>query len=77
MKVTDEHVHDSKVLSVLVDDAMKSDGTTTAVATMGKLYVDGAYDNNEIFRYLGNNGILPCIEVRKNVRVGWKKGNIL
>ncbi len=77
MKVTDEHVHDSKVLSALVDDAMKSDGTTTAVATMGKLYVDGAYDNNEIFRYLGNNGILPCIEVRKNVRVGWKKGNIL
>jgi hypothetical protein len=24
-----------------------------------------------------DNGILPCIEVRKNERVGWKKGNIL
>ncbi len=44
---------------------------------MGKLYADGAYDNNEIFRYLGNNGILPCIEVRKNAIIGWKKGNIL
>ena len=38
---------------------------------------DGAYESNDIFRYLGDNGILPCIKVRKNARVGWKKGNIL
>ena len=24
-----------------------------------------------------DNGILPCIKVRKNARVRWKKGNIL
>jgi hypothetical protein len=42
---------------------------------MGKLFGDGAYDNNEIFRYLTDNGILPCIKVRKNAKVGWKKGN--
>jgi hypothetical protein len=28
-------------------------------------------------RYLSDNGILPYIKVRKNAKVGWKKGNIL
>ncbi len=46
-------------------------------ATIGKLFADGAYNNNEIFRNLADNGILPCIKIRKNARVGWKKGNIL
>src|SRR6185437_2375095 len=38
---------------------------------------DGAYDGNYIFGYLGDNGIQPCIKVRKNAKVRWKKGNIL
>ena len=50
---------------------------TTAGATIGKLIADGAYDGNDIFRYLGDKGIQPCIKVRKNSRVRWKKGNIL
>ena len=73
MKVTDEHVHDSKALPELVDEAIKSDKNIT----LGKLIADGAYDDNEIFRYLEDNGILPCIKVRKNARIRWKKGNIL
>ena len=33
---------------------------------------------NDIFRYLGgDNGILPCIKVRKNTQVRLKKGHIL
>jgi len=77
MKVTDEHVHDSKALPELVDEAIKSDNMLLA-ATIGKLFADGAYDNNDIFRYLGDNGIQPCIKVRKNSRVRWRKGkNIL
>ena len=74
MKVTDEHIHDCKPLPELVDDTIKSDDMT---AIIGKLFADGAYDNNEIFRYLGDIGILPCIKVRKNAKVQWKKGNIL
>src|SRR6478609_10519251 len=70
MKVTDEHVHDSKVLPELFDGILKSD------KTVDKLFVDGAYDNNDIFRCLTDKGILPCIKVRNNSRVGWKKGNI-
>ena len=71
MKVTDEHAHDSKMLPELVDEIIKSDSITT----IGKLFADGAYEGNEIFRYLRDNGIMPCIKVRKNARVRWKKGN--
>ncbi len=67
MKVTDEHVHDSKALPELVNDIIKSDNVTT----IGKLFADyGAYEGNDIFRYLADNGILPHIKVRKNTRVG-------
>ena len=81
MKVTDEHVHDSKTLPGLVNDVIKSDNMTTAAAAsaaaIGKLIADGAYDSNDIFGYLGDNGIHPCIKVRKNSKVRWKKGNTL
>ena len=71
IKVTDEHAHDSKALPELVDDVTKSNNITA----IGKLFADGAYEGNEIFRHLGDNGIMPCIKVRKNARVRWKKGN--
>ncbi len=71
MKVTDEHVHDGKALPGLVENIIKSN------KIIGKVFADGAYDNNDIFRYLSDYGILPCIKARKNARVGWKKGNIL
>ena len=74
IKVTDEHVHDSKTLPELVENIIESDKKIT----IGNLFAeDRAYDGNEIFRYLGDNGILPCIKVRKNSRIRWKKGNIL
>jgi len=72
IKVTDEHVHDSKALPELVENIIKSEGVRTAI---GKLLGDGAYEGNDVFRYLGDNGILPCIKVRKNAKVGWKKWN--
>jgi hypothetical protein len=75
MKVTDEHVHDSKALPELVNDVIKSDNLTPIA--IGKLFADGAYDGNDIFRYLSDNGILPCIKVRKNSKVRLKTGYIL
>ncbi len=72
MTVTDEHVHDSKTLPKLVDGVIKSDKKIT----IGKLFADGAYDGNDIFKCLADNGILPCIKVRKNSRIRCKKGNI-
>jgi len=39
---------------------------------------DGAYEGNEIFRYLEDNGILPCIKVRKRMlKLDGKKGTSL
>ncbi len=74
MRVTDEHVHDSKALpELVVEDIIKSD----SMASIGKLFADGAYDGNDIFRCLADNGILPCIKVRKNAKVRLKKGHIL
>jgi hypothetical protein len=70
MKVTDEHVHDGKVLPELVENIIKSGD----MVSIGKLFGDGAYEGNDIFRYLGDNGIQPCIKVRKNARIRWKKG---
>ncbi len=72
MKVTDEHVHDSKALPEMVNDVKSNN-----MITIGKLFVDGSYDSKDIFRYVVDNGILPCIKVRKNAGIKWKKGNIL
>jgi hypothetical protein len=75
IKVTDdEHVHDSKALPELVENIIKSDSVTTT-ATIGKLFGDGAYDGNDVFRCLADNGILPCIKVRKRMlKLDGKKG---
>jgi uncharacterized protein with FMN-binding domain len=71
IKVTaDEHVYDSRALSELGENIIESD----SVIEIGKLFGDGAYEGNDFFRCLVDNGILPCIKVRKNARVGWKKG---
>ncbi len=51
MKVTDEHVHDIKALPELVENIIKSNNMTA----IGKLFADGAYEGNEIFRYLIDN----------------------
>src|SRR6478735_8068095 len=67
MKVTDEHVHDSKALPGLIENIIKSDSMTTTTTT-GKLFADGAYEGNEIFRYLGDNGILPGNKGRNILR---------
>jgi hypothetical protein len=44
MKVTDEHVHDSKAFPGLVKDVIKSDNITPIV--IGKLFADSAYECN-------------------------------
>jgi hypothetical protein len=79
MKVTDvEHVHDSKALPELVGDIIKSNSTTATAIVVGKVFADdGAYDGNDVFRCLADNGIMPCIKVRKNATVKLKTGHIL
>ena len=64
MEITDEHVHDNRMLPTLVDDLVKSNEYI-----IDKFLADGAYDSNDTFRYLSENGIISCIKVRKNSRV--------
>ena len=54
IKVTDdEHVHDNKALPELVNEVIES----YSMVSIGKLFADdGAYDSNNIFRYLSDNG---------------------
>ena len=68
LKVTDEHVHDGKVLPKLVEDIKKSKHMI-----VGKIRADGAYDSNAVFGCLTDNGIMSCIKVRKKAKV--KKTN--
>jgi hypothetical protein len=60
-------------LPKLVDDIKKSDRKTTVC----KLFADGAYDGNDVFRHLSYNGILTCIKKRKNARMKLKTNHIL
>ena len=60
IKVTDEHVHD-RALPELVENIIKSDSTTT----IGKLFADGAYDGNDIFRYLCRQWNLAMYQSKK------------
>jgi formyltetrahydrofolate synthetase len=55
---TNEHVHDSKALPELVENTIKSNSVTT---TISKLFADGAYEGNDIFKYLSYNGIHLCM----------------
>jgi hypothetical protein len=74
IKVTaDEHVHDSKALPELVENIIESD----SMAAISKLFTDGTYDGNDVFRCLADSGIFPCIKVRKNAQFKLKTGNIL
>jgi hypothetical protein len=58
MEVTDEHIHDSKMLPKLVEDILSINGCIM----IDKILADGAYDSNDIFRYLSEKGIIPCIK---------------
>jgi len=58
MKVTDAHVHDGKALPELVKNVTKSD---IGKVTISKLFADGAYDNNDVFRCKADSGILLAL----------------
>ena len=40
-----------------------------------KVFADGAYISNDVFRCLADNGVLPCIKVRRNANINKKTNN--
>jgi hypothetical protein len=67
LEVTDEKVHDSKMLKKLVnrvlDDSVEPNMTGKKIESV---LADGAHDTNMNFRYLEHRGIKPGIKIRKN-----------
>lgn len=72
MDVTDEKVHDGKVLKKLVNQVLDNHDKKKIKSALG----DGAYDSNANFRYLQEKKITPCIKIRKNSVVSPKNNRL-
>lgn len=67
LEVTDEKVHDGKILRKLVNHILDSSNSRGPHKIKIKsVLADGAYDWNSNFRYLEDKKIKPGIKVRKN-----------
>jgi transposase len=64
LEVTDEKVHDSRIMRRLVKHVLGNhDGENVGIKSA---LSDGAYDSNENFKLLNDKGIEPAIKVRRN-----------
>jgi len=71
LKVTDDKVHDGKIMQKLIEHILKNNKNIKS--TLG----DGSYDSNENFKYLQKNKIQPAtIKVRKNSIVSLKNNRL-
>ena len=74
LEVTDERVHDGKVMDKLLKHVLKSNNKGSAIKIKSVL-ADGAYDSNESFKCLEENKIQPGIKVRKNSIISAKNAS--
>jgi hypothetical protein len=65
LEVTDEKIHDGKMLRKLVNHVLDVSREPNWIKVKSVL-ADGAYDSNTNFRYLEDKKIKPGIKVRKN-----------
>ena len=74
LEVTDEKVHDGKVMPRLIEQVLKiNDNRDIKIkSALG----DGAYDSNENFKYLQKKKIMPGIKIRKNSIVSLKNNSL-
>lgn len=66
LEVTDEKVHDSKMMKKLVENVLKIKPNKKKIKS---LLDDGAYDSNDNFRFLNEKKIDPIIKVKRNSAV--------
>jgi hypothetical protein len=66
LEVTDEKVHDSKMMRKLVENVLKIKPNKKKIKS---LLGDGAYDSNDNFRFLNEKKIDPIIKVKRNSAV--------
>lgn len=63
LEITDEKIHDGKMMKKLVEHVLKSNSKKVKIKSV---LADGASDTNKNFRYLQEKGITPGIKVRQN-----------
>ncbi len=74
LKVTDEKVHDGKVMKNLVEGVLNNNRNVKIKSFIGDA---GAYDSNENFKYLKEKKrIRPVIKVKRNSIVSSKNSNV-
>ena len=72
LEVTDEKVHDGKVMPKLIEHILKNNKDIKIESALG----DGSYDSNENFEYLQKKRIRPGIKVRKNSIISRKNNKV-
>jgi Transposase DDE domain len=72
LEVTNEKVHDSKVMKNLVEGVLSNNHNIKIKSFIG----DGAYDSNENFKYLKEKRIRPIIKVKSNSIISSKNNKI-
>ena len=72
LEVTDEKVHDGKVMPKLVEHILENKNNIKIKSALG----DGSYDSNENFIYLQEKEIKPAIKVRKNSIISYKNNKM-
>jgi hypothetical protein len=73
LDITDEKVHDGKMLKKLVNQVLKIKPYKIKIRSV---LADGAHDTNENFQYLEKKRITPGIKVRKNSIVLSRNNNL-
>ena len=77
LEVTDEKVHDSKMMKKLVKHVLNNNTTTRKRKNKIHSFIgDGAYDSNENFKFLKNCNIRSIIKVRRNSIVSYRNNKI-
>src|SRR3954463_13619237 len=71
LEVTDEKVHDGKVIKQMIEQVLNNNHNIKIKSFLG----DGAYDSNENFKYLQKKRIRPIIKVKRNSIISIKKNN--
>jgi len=72
LEVTDEKVHDGKVIKQLIQQVLNNNHNVKIKSFIG----DGAYDSNENFKYLKEKRIQPIIKVKRNSIISNKNNKI-
>lgn len=72
LEVTDEKVHDGKVMKQLIEQVLNNNHNIKIKSFIG----DGVYDSNENFKYLNDKRIRPIIKVKRNSIISTKNNKI-